>query len=141
MCRPNPQADAARVNADDCTLIEEGIAKMAPSRSATTPDPARPDLDGTVVVGSGNRETPCWRMHCATRNILAIVCVEACVVEPGLRGPPPGRSFPHFACAALKLGDEGSMPALSLSPPAGLGSGKLGTPSERMQLAKATTAC
>jgi hypothetical protein len=48
----------------------------------------------------------------------------------------------HFACAALNAGDEGSIPALrwKRKPPSGFGSGKLGTPAERMQPANASVA-
>jgi hypothetical protein len=79
-------------------------------------------------------------MHRETFSIRAIVCAEGCVVEPA-PGRPPGRSFWHFACAALNAGDEGFIPAPTWNPPLGFGSGKLGTPLERMHAAKAITAC
>jgi len=57
LCKGNPHAAAARVNAGDCMIVA-GRAKIAPSRSAATPGPL-PVLDGAEVVGSGNPETPC----------------------------------------------------------------------------------
>jgi hypothetical protein len=62
---------------------------------------------------------------------------EGCVVVPGPGGPPAGMSLRHFACAALKADDEGSIPlpiGIWKSPPVP-GSGKLGTPSDRMHSA------
>ncbi len=54
----------------------------------------------------------------------------------GLRGPgpPPGRSLPHFFCAAWKAGDCGfnPEPGLIWIPPPAPGSGKFGTPLARM---------
>ena len=111
---------------------------MTPSKSVISSIPAT--LVGTEVLGSGNWEIPCWRMHCAILTSLARVCAEGCVVEPGPGGPPPGRSFWHFARAALNAGDEGLIPAPTgkRNPPPGFGSGKLGTPLERMHLANAS---
>src|ERR1700677_1518711 len=97
-------------------------------------------MGGTEVVGSGNPEMPCLRMHCATFSIRAIVCADACVVEPGPRRPP-GMSFWHFACAALNAGEEGFVPAPTWNPPPACGSGKLGTPLERMHSANASIFC
>src|SRR5580658_5455108 len=56
--------------------------------------------------------------------------------------PPPGWNFLHFACAALKAGERGSIPASrrKRKPPLALGSGKLGTPPERMHLTNASSA-
>ncbi len=78
---------------------------------------------------------PCRRMHCATLTIRASACEEGCVVEPGAGKPPPDVSFWHFDCAALNAGDEASIPAPREKPPLALGSGKLGTPFERMHWA------
>src|ERR1700722_10790636 len=82
-------------------------------------------------------------MHRAMFRNLASVCREGLVDEPGPGGPPPGMSFWHFACAALNRDDERSIPALAWKrkPPSAFGSGKLGTPLERMHLAKAIAAC
>jgi hypothetical protein len=46
--------------------------------------------------------------------------------------------FWHFACAVLNAGDAESIPALKWKPPPGFGSGKLGTPLERMHSANAS---
>ena len=48
------------------------------------------------------------------------------------RTRPSGRNFWHFACAASNAGHERSVPAGIWKPPLALGSGKLGTPWERM---------
>ena len=95
-------------------------------------------LGGAEVRGSGKSETPCWRMHRAMLRNLASVCGEGGGPEPG----PAGMSLRHFACAALNAGDLGSIQrARTGKPPLAFGSGKLGTPLERMHLAKAITAC
>lgn len=48
-------------------------------------------------------------------------------------------NLPHFACAALNAGDEMiPAPAWKAKPPPAFGSGKLGTPFERMHLANAS---
>jgi hypothetical protein len=62
------------------------------------------------------------------------------VVAPGLKGPPtpPPMSLAHFDCAERNAGDEGKTPLPSWKPPPGFGSGKLGTPLARMQLANAS---
>jgi hypothetical protein len=46
--------------------------------------------------------------------------------------------FWHFARAALNAGDDGSTPAPTWKFPRGFGSGKLGTPLERMHRANAS---
>jgi hypothetical protein len=104
--------------------------------SLMTPVPPPNGSGGTEVLGSGKLETPCRRMHCATVSMLASACAEGGGPDPG---PPPGRSFRHFACAALNAGDERSIPGPSWKPPP-LGSGKLGTLLERMHLAYASNA-
>jgi hypothetical protein len=116
-----------------------GNTRIAPSKSVITLPPCPMGLDGTEVLGSGNWEIPCWCMHSAILSSFASVCADGCVVEPGPGGPPPGINFPHFACAALNAGDE-TVPALAwkAKPPPAVGSGKLGTPFERMHLANAS---
>ena len=89
------------------------------------PDPAEKDASGSGKWGS-----PWLRMH------LAKASAAANWAFVGLRGPgpPPGRSLPHFLCAAWKAGDCGFNPEpglISIPPPA-LGSGKFGTPLARM---------
>ena len=85
-------------------------------------------------MGSGNSEIPCARMHTATLSTSTSACSENA-------GPAPlwGRSFWHFACAALNAGAEGLIPAVEkIVPPPGCGSEKLGTPLARMHLANAS---
>jgi hypothetical protein len=90
-----------------------------------------------VARGSGNWATPCSRMHSAILSSRAIVCAEG--GGPGVSGPPPGMNFWHFSCAALNAGDElREGLARKLKSPPGFGSGKLGTPWERMQFANAS---
>ena len=64
---------------------------------------------------------------------VCTICSFCCSLAPD-GGPPPGSSFWHRACAILNEGANGLMlePAASLMPPPALGSGKLGTPCERM---------
>ena len=82
-----------------------------------------------MVVGSGNPVTPWARMHSEVRTI----CSFCCALTPR-GGPLPGSSLWHCACAALNAGENGLMfePWAMLMPPPALGSGKLGTPCERM---------
>src|SRR5580698_6803542 len=98
-----------------------GNTKINPSRSLTIAMADR--SDGTEVTGSGNPEMPCRRMHPATFTQCANAWAEGAGPDPG----PAGRSFWHFAFAALKAGDEGSVPPPSWNPPLALGSGKFGT--------------
>ena len=87
-----------------------GNSRIAPSKSVISPDTGggRVGRDGGPGVGElGDRRAA--RMHRAILSSFASVCAEGCVVEPGPRGPPPGRSFWHFACAALNAGDAGSI--------------------------------
>lgn len=55
-------------------------------------------------------------------------------------GPPPGSSLRQFACAALKKGANGFIPGPSWIAPPALGSGKFGTPCERMHWLNAKNA-
>jgi hypothetical protein len=133
-----PHAARACLYAGACRLIVLGNRRTAPSKSVISWMPA--GLDGTVVLGSGNCGTPCWRMHWAILSSFASVCAEGCVVEPGLAGNPPVMSFWHFACATLNAGAAGLFPTGmgNRAPPPGLGSGKLVTPFARMHLANAS---
>jgi len=101
----------------------------APGPPNATP---RPGLgEGGVVVGSGNVDKPCLRMHAASFTIASLRLSD---VDP-LPGPPPGSNFEHAFWADWKAGDWGSIPELELIwiPPPALGSGKFGTPCDRMQ--------
>jgi hypothetical protein len=87
---------------------------------------------GAVVVGSGNVDKPCLRMHSASLSISSLR-----LSDPTLGGPPPGSSFEHAFWADWNAGDWGLIPELELIwiPPPEPGSGKFGTPCERMQSA------
>ena len=77
--------------------------------------------------GSGNPETPCWRMH-RDPSAASPASVRRGASSSRRQGDRRGRSFWHFACAALNAGDEGSAPVRYCDPPPVFGSGKLGTP-------------
>lgn len=81
-------------------------------------------------MGSGKPETPCARMHLETASIACTACLDG----GPLGGPPPGNSFWHCDWAALNAGENGLMPELELMliPPPEPGSGKFGTPCDRM---------
>jgi hypothetical protein len=72
-------------------------------------------------------------MHRASFTIASLRLADTA----GLPGPPPGISFEHAFWADWKAGDWGSIPELEsiLIPPPALGSGKFGTPCDRMQAA------
>lgn len=91
---------------------------------------------GVAGPGSGKFGTPCVRMHWANlsmRNFM--LSVTAAVF-----GPAPGSCLRHTPTADRKAGDCGSTPEpapMATPPPPGVGSGKFGTPFDRMQLANA----
>jgi hypothetical protein len=113
-------------------------------RGTTRKTPPRPiamlSAAGSVggeSVGSGKPVTPCARMHSEVASICRLAASEGARLAPG---PPPGRSLAHCDWAALNAGESGLIPepwAILIPPPEG-GSGKFGTPCERMQLAKAS---
>ena len=92
-------------------FIVAGNRRIAPSKSVISPMPA--GLDGTVrPEGRGTGGRRARRMHSAIRHAASTASArEGCVVVPGTGGPPPGRSFRHFACAALNAGASGLVPA------------------------------
>jgi hypothetical protein len=75
-------------------------------------------------------------MHSEIASIRALLAADG-FTEPG---PLPGRNLPHTVWAATNDGDAGLIPELLLrlmwTPPLEVvGSGKFGTPRERMQSA------
>src|SRR5581483_5861460 len=72
-------------------------------------------------------------MHAAALTLCASHCAAGCSTVPGPGRLPP-MYFWHLAVAAFTAGDEGlsPLPAWKTNPPPGAGSGKLGTPWERM---------
>lgn len=98
-----------------------------------------------VKIGSGKFVSPCERMHCENRSAAARwLMVGGC----GL--PPPGRCDRHACIADWNAGPLTSTPftlvpfgpdwTRRLRGPPVVGSGKLGTPWERMQEANASAA-
>jgi hypothetical protein len=88
---------------------------------------------GCLVVGSGKPEIPCARMHCEMASMCALTRADGGPVD----GPPPGSSCWQAVWAALKDGENGLIPdcrpmRILKPPPPDAGSGKLGTPWERM---------
>lgn len=98
--------------------------------------------DGMDVLGSGKSDTPCRRMQRAMLAMCVSHCAVGCVCEPGAM-PALGRYFWHFACAARTAGDDGSTPepGENSKPPPDDGSGKFGTPCERMHTEYASSCC
>jgi hypothetical protein len=71
-------------------------------------------------------------MHRASASILSFICSELWLCSD----PGPGANGEHLRCAERNAGDRGSIePGFSWTPPPGPGSGKFGTPFERMQFA------
>ena len=119
------------MNAGDC-IIARGTAMKDPFPPNAMPKPA--PGDGGVAVGSGNVVRPCARMHCASLSIASLRVSDA----GPLPGPPPGISFEHAFWADWNAGDWGFIPepgVILMAPPEPAGSGKFGTPCERMQSA------
>jgi hypothetical protein len=132
---PNRHAFAALWNTGDAVLIVRGTARKTPPRPIAML--FAPGSAGGDSVGSGKPETPCARMHSEMASICCFACAER---GPRAPGPPPGSSLAHCDWAALNAGENGLMPELELIwiPPPARGSGKFGTPCERMQLANAS---
>jgi hypothetical protein len=86
------------------------------------------DVRPAENCGSGNFGTPCERMH--AENLSAAACAAACCAALGGR-PPFGEYFLHAFCARVNDGDCGLTP-FNVTLPFAFGSGKLGTPCERM---------
>ena len=105
-------------------------------------DPGRPNAspkpplenDGAVATGSGKFARPCRRMHCDSLSMFSFC---ASVAWPG--PAPPGPYLAQSFRAVWKAGDWGLIPEPIgiLIPPPPPGSGKLGTPCDRMQFANA----
>jgi hypothetical protein len=104
-----------------------------PNASAN-PEPGK----GAVLVGSGKVGKPWPRMHSDSLSIATFWLSDA---RPP-PGPPPGSKRKHALCADWNAGDWGLIPepAVIWIPPPPPGSGKLGTPWERMQSANSIPA-
>lgn len=121
------------MNVGDWVLIVLGTAMIAPGWPNTMLYAA--EFDGGELTGSGKPETPCARMHVASRSTCAFCSADASggLVAPG------GSSERQARCAALKAGAPGLNPApVGNENPPPTGSGKFGTPCARMQLANLT---
>jgi hypothetical protein len=97
--------------------------------------PLLPGFDGGEVLGSGNPEIPCLRIHADTVSIRACACPDG---GSGPGGPFGSRRWQE--CAAdwnagdwMVLGEP-----IRTAWPLTFGSGKFGTPCERMHLENAT---
>lgn len=131
---PKWHAAAAVLYAGELTSMLDGIAMNTPSLPMAW---VKLPEDGGVVVGSGKSVIPCARMQVEIASIWRLACAEGGPPPPG---PPPGSSFWQVACAALNAGEKGWMPELGViemrkpwPPEPAAGSGKFGTPCERMQ--------
>jgi hypothetical protein len=92
------------------------------------------ELDGGEVLGSGNPEIPCLRIHADTSSICACACGDC--PEPG--GPFGSRRW-HECAADWNAGDcKVAAEPIRICWPLTFGSGKFGTPCQRMHLANAT---
>src|SRR6202522_1842365 len=76
---------------------------------------------------------PCVRMHC--ENLSA--CARAVACSAGVGWPPLGNKCRQSLAAPWKVGEPASSPLAWIAPWA-LGSGKFGTPWERMHFANAS---
>ena len=85
---------------------------------------------GGELVGSAKFGTPCARMHLASVRNWSFR-LSASLLDPLLPGP----SLAHACWADLNAGDWVLMSFGIASPPVALGSGKFGTPLDRMQWA------
>jgi hypothetical protein len=123
-------AAAACSNAGELVSIDFGIARMYPPPPTITAE-----LDGGEVVGSGNPEIPCLRIHADTLSICACACGEG---GPESGGPFGSRRW--HECTADRNADDCRVLGEPIRTfwPLTFGSGKFGTPCERMHLAKAT---
>ena len=93
------------------------------------------ELDGGEVLGSGNPEIPCLRIHADTSSIRACVCPDA---GSELGGPFGSRRW-HECAAAWNAGDCTVLgEPIRTVWPLTFGSGKFGTPCERIHLVNAS---
>jgi hypothetical protein len=126
-------AAAACSNAGELVSIDFGIARKYPPLPMIPLLPA--EFDGGEVLGSGKPETPCLRIHADTSSIRACACPDG---GPELGGPFGSRLW-HECAAAWKAGDRTMLgEPIRTVWPVTFGSGKFGTPCERMHLANAT---
>jgi hypothetical protein len=133
--RPGPklQAAAARSNAGEFVSIDFGIARKYPPLPTIALLPAEPD--GGEVLGSGNPEIPCLRIHADTASIRACACPDG---GSDLGGPFGSRRW-HECAADWNTGDCTVLgEPIRTVWPLTFGSGKFGTPCERMHLVNAS---
>jgi hypothetical protein len=97
--------------------------------------PLPAELDRGELVGSGNSEIPCLRIHTDTLRILASACGD----EASGPGGPFGSRRWHECAADWNAGDCTMLgEPIRTVWPLTFGSGKFGTPWERMHLENAT---
>jgi hypothetical protein len=125
-------AAAACSNAGEFVSIDFGIARKYPPPPMTA---ALPGFDGGEVLGSGNPEMPCLRIHADTLSIRACSCGD----EGSELGAPFGSRRWHECTADSNAGDRMTLgEPIRTVWPLTFGSGKFGTPWERMHLENAT---
>lgn len=122
-----PHLVAACLNAGDFGSIPGPSANIIPRSASTRVVPA-----GGVSVGSGKSDWPFARMHAA--NLKAACRSLSDIVG----GPPLNGAYRLHACWAAWNAGDFAEPGGMLIPPPGLGSGKLGTPCERMHWASSS---
>jgi hypothetical protein len=127
------QAAAACSNAGEFVSIDFGIARKYPPPLMIPLLPA--EFDGGEVLGSGNPEIPCLRIHADTASIRACACPDG---GSDLGGPFGSRRW-HECAADWNTGDCTVLgEPIRTVWPLTFGSGKFGTPCERMHLVNAS---
>lgn len=130
------------MNAPEWALTETGIPTQYPPSPINVPIlavPGEPAAGGGLGFGSGSPEIPCARMHTAQWSRRANACAVGGVEGTCLTGSKPLQSLR----AAVNAGEEVLTPGMLLRsnpPPPAIGSGKFGTPRERMHREKLSPA-
>jgi hypothetical protein len=133
--RPGPKlhAAAARSNAGEFVSIDSGIARKYPPLPTIALLAA--GLVGGDLLGSGKPETPCLRIQADTSSSRACACADG---GWELGGPFGSRRW-HECAADWNAGDSMVLcEPIRTDCPLTFGSGKFGTPCERMHLENAT---